>query len=115
MQQASILWLYNGHRKRKHTITLSKTYEYMATRRPVIALIPEGDTKKVLKDYSRSYITSPDNIEKVIKTILEAITDVQSGNLKPLDEQWLETFTRKAIAERLANELDSLLDQHPVN
>jgi glycosyltransferase involved in cell wall biosynthesis len=115
MQQASILWLNNGHRKRKHTITLSKTYEYMATRRPIIALIPEGDTKKVLKDYSRSYITSPDDIEKVKKTILQSIADVQKGNLKPLNEQWLETFTRKAIAESLANKLDSLLDQHPVN
>lgn len=115
MQQAGILWLNNGHRKRRHTITLSKTYEYMATRRPIIALIPEGDTKKVLKDYSRSYITSPDDIEKVKKTILQAITHVQTGNLKPLNEQWLETFTRKAIAESLANKIDSLLDQDPVN
>jgi len=87
----------------------------MATRRPVIALIPEGDTKKVLKDYSRSYITSPDDIEKAKKTILQAIIDVQTGNLKPLNEQWLETFTRKAIAENLANKLDSLLDQHAGN
>jgi hypothetical protein len=32
-----------------------------------------------------------------------------------LNEQWLETFTRKAIAESLANKIDSLLDQDPVN
>ena len=54
-------------------------------------------------------------IEKAKKTILQAITDVQTGNLKPLNEQWLETFTRKAIAESLANKIDSLLDQDPVN
>ena len=49
MQQASILWLNNEHKKHKNTITLSKTYEYMATRRPIIALIPDGDTKKDFK------------------------------------------------------------------
>lgn len=115
MQQASILWLNNGHKKRNHTITLSKTYEYLATRRPIIALIPEGDTKKILKDYARSYITPPDDIEKVTRTILHAINDVQAGNLTPLNEDWLETFTRKTITQSLANELDTLLEQHPVN
>ena len=65
MQQASILWLNNEHKKHKNTITLSKTYEYMATRRPIIALIPDGDTKD-LKNYSRSYIAPPDDIKKVI-------------------------------------------------
>lgn len=110
MQQASILWLNNEHKKHKNTITLSKTYEYMATRRPIIALIPDSDTKKILKNYSRSYIAPPDNIKLVVSTISTAIHDVQMGSIKPLDEKFLEAFTRKTITQSLAQELNALVD-----
>lgn len=110
MQQASILWLNNEHKKHKNTITLSKTYEYMATRRPIIALIPDGDTKKILKNYSRSYIAPPDDIKKVISCISTAIHDVQMESIKSLDEKFLEAFTRKTITQSLAQELDALVN-----
>lgn len=110
MQKASILWLNNEHKKHKNTITLSKTYEYMATRRPIIALIPDSDTKKILKNYSRSYIAPPDNIKLVVSTISTAIHDVQMGSIKPLDEKFLEAFTRKTITQSLAQELNALVD-----
>ena len=110
MQEASILWLNNEHKKRKHTITLSKIYEYMATRRPIIALIPEGDTKKILKNYTRSYISSPNDIKEISRTISKAIGDVQNENLKPLNEEWLKAYTTKSITQSLAHELDALID-----
>ena len=43
----------------------------------IVALIPEGDTKKILKNYTRSYISSPNDIKEISRTISKAIGDVQ--------------------------------------
>ena len=73
-------------------------------------MIPEGDTKKILKNYARSYITSPNDIKEVSRTISKAIGDIQTENLKPLSSEWLEAYTTKSITQSLAHELDALID-----
>ena len=66
--------------------------------------------KKILKNYTRSYISSPNDIKEISRTISKAIGDVQNENLKPLNEEWLKAYTIKSITQSLAHELDALIN-----
>ena len=46
----------------------------------------------------------------MISCISKAIHDVQMESIKPLDEKFLEAFTRKTITQSLAQELDALVN-----
>lgn len=108
MQLADVLWLNNDHKHRAHTITLSKTYEYMATTKPILALIPKGDTMNLLQKYQKSFIARPDSVDDVTATIAELVEAIVNNTLPEVPLDWVEQFDRNKIAQDLAKELDAL-------
>jgi glycosyltransferase involved in cell wall biosynthesis len=108
MQNADVLWLNNNHKQHSHTITLSKTYEYMASGKPILALIPEGDTKNLLHQYGRSFIAKPDSIEEAYTAIEKLMKAVSEDSLPEVSHAFVKQFDREKIAQDLALELDAL-------
>lgn len=103
LMQADILWLNNSHSRKSHTISLSKTYEYMATLKPILALIPEGDTKETLKPYKASFIVNPVD-EKAIQDEILNIFELWSNDSLPVpDTNYVMKFDRKSLTSELAS------------
>lgn len=103
LMNADILWLNNSHSKKSFTISLSKTYEYMATLKPVLALIPEGDTKETLKSYKASFIVNPVD-EKALKDKILNIFQLWSEDALPVpDKEYVMKFDRKGLTSELAS------------
>src|SRR5690606_37302266 len=51
-----VLWLIVGHQLNAEKVTLGKMFEYFGTRKPILALVPDGGSRDLLKEYKASYI-----------------------------------------------------------
>jgi glycosyltransferase involved in cell wall biosynthesis len=109
LKSADILWFMVGKIKNIDAILPGKVYEYIGSRKPVIACVPEGAAKMAVSDYQASFITEPDNIEQIKNTIVEVYNLYKEGKLPIPDEKYIESFRRDLLTEQLALQLNKIL------
>jgi hypothetical protein len=94
---------------RRATIVPGKTYEYLASLRPILGAVPEGDAKDFLASAGGAYICGPDDVDTMLnklRTIHARWRDPKSrlpARNRPTD------FERKKLAIDLAAVLDALI------
>lgn len=103
LMNADILWLNNSHQRKKESISLSKTYEYMATMKPILALIPDGDTKKTLESYNASFIVDQNDKEALKAYFSHIFTQWESDTFPKPDKNYVQKFDRKQLTSELAS------------
>jgi glycosyltransferase involved in cell wall biosynthesis len=109
IKSADVLWFMVGKRKNIDTILPGKVYEYIGSRKPIIACVPEGAAKIAANDYKASFITEPDNIEQIKNTIIEVYNLFKEGRLPSPDEKYVESFRRDLLTEQLAKQMNKAL------
>lgn len=102
LRNADVLWMNNAHKKRPEAISFGKTYEYMASGKPILALLPEGDAKETLKEYGAGYIVDPENIDGVCLAIEEIIKHIETGAVPASNKEFVSGFDRKKLTGQLA-------------
>ena len=100
-----------GHRSR---IVPGKAYEYMASGRPILAAVPDGDARDFLESYGAAFLCRPDDVEAMIR----ALDVVYDGWLKgePVgrpDPVYVARFERRRLAQSFAATLTELLPAVP--
>tara|TARA_R110000868_G_scaffold37111_4_gene131326 strand:- start:7200 stop:8423 length:1224 start_codon:yes stop_codon:yes gene_type:complete len=103
LMKADVLWLNNSHKKNSSTLSLGKTYEYMASKKPIIALVPEGDIKDTLKEYGFAYISDPKDITGLAKNIETVITLLSEEILPTPNESFINKFDRRLLTKKLVS------------
>jgi glycosyltransferase involved in cell wall biosynthesis len=102
--------LYNLPPGERARTVPGKTYEYMASGRPILAAVPDGDAKDFLDRCGTGFTCRPDDCEgmvKVLQRVYEAwCTGVQVMNG---DDEFVKQFERRCLAEQLAHEFDIVL------
>jgi len=96
----------------------AKLFEYLRTRRPVLALVPEGATSEVLRETGGGWVVEPGDSHVLSAILVTAYRAWTSGRLGSLaaDPQRLETFSRERLAAALASQFDALVgDVSPEN
>jgi glycosyltransferase involved in cell wall biosynthesis len=89
-----------------------KTYEYVATGRPILAAVPEGDARDLLARVGTAFICDPSDTEAMSRIILQEIERRDRGNPLPdLDRRVVEQYERRALTKRLAEVFDSVVTQ----
>jgi glycosyltransferase involved in cell wall biosynthesis len=109
IKTADVLWFMVGKRKNIDTILPGKVYEYIGSRKPIIACVPEGAAKIAAADYKASFITEPDNIDQIKNTIIEVYNLYKEGKLPSPDEKYVESFRRDLLTEQLAKQMNKVL------
>lgn len=102
LMKADVLWLNVGQKKNPEIISLGKTSEYFATRKPILGLVPDGSAKDMLNDYGRSYIADPYDVSEISKQIRLLIQDTKQKNLPDYSADFVESFNRKYLTGKLA-------------
>jgi len=85
-----------------------KTYEYMASGRPVLAAVPDGDARDYLEACGTAVLTRPSDERAMERAIAAAIARRDRG--EPAAEQRrgaVERFERGRLAEQLAEVLEA--------
>lgn len=93
------------------TIVPGKTYEYLAAQRPVLAAVPDGDAKDLLRDAGHDLIVRPDDVAGIAAAIGKAVERWRNGIDQPAPPPGvLERFERRNLTEELAWTFDTVLD-----
>ena len=88
----------------------AKTYEYMASGKPILAPLPEGDTKCFLQESGLGLITDPEAANEM-KTVLYRLCGVARSNRA--SEEFRNRFLRRATAAQLSELLSICVRPFP--
>ncbi|MBK8946832.1 MAG: glycosyltransferase [Ignavibacteriae bacterium] len=98
---SDILWIMLPKGNRMYNVTPGKIFEYFATKKPIIANLPEGISKSLILEYGASFVTEPQNIEE-IKNVLIKSHDLFVEKILPKpDEEFIDKFDRVKLTEQL--------------
>lgn len=108
LMNADVLWLNIGQTKNPEIISLGKTSEYFAAKKPILGLVPEGSAKTMLEEYGKAFIADPYDITEITGQ-LSAIVECYEKNSWPKhSDEVVDAYNRKMLTEKLAQILDEI-------
>lgn len=111
LMNADVLWLNIGQKKNPEIISLGKTSEYFATKKPILGLVPEGSAKEMLLDYGKAFIADPYVVAEIKEQLMNIIKCYENDNWPEYSEQVVESYNRKTLAGKLAAILNEISTQ----
>jgi glycosyltransferase involved in cell wall biosynthesis len=90
-------------------IVPGKTYEYLASGRPILAAVPEGDARQLVREGGTGLVCNPDDIAGMAAIIRRQLERWRSGQPSgPRDQAVLARYERRALTRQLASVFDAL-------
>ena len=115
MQQAAdILWMTIGDQPGSSSISTGKLFEYMGTRKPILALVPEGAAADALGQYGASWIVSPSDIDGIATALAGIYESWEAGSLPRGNSEYIKRYDRKELARKLAHILEDVISDTAV-
>jgi glycosyltransferase involved in cell wall biosynthesis len=110
---ADVLWMTIGRGKGEDMMSTGKLYEYLGARKPILACIPDGAAREVLEKSGTAFFAPPDD-EMAIAEQIHSLYELHKNDRLPAPSfAFVEQFSRRALAGRLAALLASLLETEP--
>ncbi|MGQ9645224.1 MAG: glycosyltransferase [Thermodesulfobacteriota bacterium] len=89
-------------------VMTTKIFEYLATGKPILALIKEGEIKDFLEKYSEnSYVLTNPDVHETMMAVTECFENYKSHQANP-NRSFLSNFDRRNQTRRLAMFLDKI-------
>ena len=114
LMSADILWMTIGHQEGEEMISTGKLFEYMGTRKPILALIPPGTARQALSGYGAVKVAGPDDAGRVAQHILDLTKAALQVALPTGNQDWVNTFNRRIQTRLLARLMDGLVQNERV-
>jgi glycosyltransferase involved in cell wall biosynthesis len=90
-------------------VMTTKVFEYLATGKPILALIKEGELKNLIEKYSRnSYVFTNPDFNQIITAIMDCYQSYESHHVEP-SESFISNFNRQNQTKQLALCLNKLI------
>jgi len=112
MRGADMLFLpmHDVHPGRRVRIVPGKTYEYLAAGPPILAAVPQGDARTLIREAGAGYVCDPSDVECMARTIREAVRRADAGEAPPhADPEVIARYERRELTRRLALVLEGAL------
>jgi glycosyltransferase involved in cell wall biosynthesis len=91
------------------TVVPGKTYEYVASGRPILAPVPEGDARDLLSAAGTALFCRPRDIDGIAAAIVGAYERSSSGGrVEPPPADLLRAYEYSGLAKKLARVFDQL-------
>lgn len=106
MRAADVLLLLNT----ESTNVPVKTYEYLASGRPILAVTPPGPTSEILRDARAGWSVQPGDADGLAGAVLGLYRRWEEGELAATtDPSVVRRYSRRALTRGLARLFDSLV------
>jgi glycosyltransferase involved in cell wall biosynthesis len=112
IRSADLLFLpmHNLPRGERMSIVPGKTYEYLASGRPILAAVPDGDARDLLEEAGSARVCRPDDVDAMAEIVGAELERVRAGRPhRPPDDAVLERYERRRLTEQLAEVFDVVL------
>ena len=109
-RSADLLFLpmHDLPRGRRATIVPGKTYEYLASERPILAAVPDGDARDLLEAAPGVYTCSPRDADAMARIVRDAAARPRAADIDR--SATMRPFERRRLAERMAAVLDGAVE-----
>jgi glycosyltransferase involved in cell wall biosynthesis len=113
MREADMLVVYQTPSRNGVTPVAGKTFEYLRSGRPILAVVPPGDNADLVCRYAavHALVTSEDPA-CVAAAIQDLLTRAGRAVSTVPDPEFVKRYARRRIAERVAAIFDATLDGH---
>ena len=110
MRASDALLMLNTDLPETKRIINAKTFEYMAAKRPVFVVAPEGDVWDILRDLPGTVLCVPSNVDGITNKLSLEIEQHRCG-VHHNDDHWeIGRFERRQLAGQLAELLNAMTD-----
>lgn len=109
MCQSNALLLINADLPNTDRLINAKSFEYMATRRPIFVVAPHGELWRLLGELPGALLARPGDVDAITKNLITAIKRWQQGIEHDCDDWNLEPYTRRYLTSKLADHLNVLI------
>ncbi len=106
---SDVLWMMVGLGRNADTISSGKLFEYFGTRKPILACLPDGALKTAANEYGASFITQPNNVEEIKKTLIHIYKLYAAGKFPKPDEDFVQKHRRDYLTELLTKQFQFLV------
>jgi glycosyltransferase involved in cell wall biosynthesis len=102
--------MHNLPRGERTRTIQAKTYEYMASGRPIMAAVPEGDARDFLSRCGTALLCWPDDVGGMVEQLDKAYEAWKAGRpIGPSHRTFVEQFAARRQAARLAQAFSRVL------
>jgi glycosyltransferase involved in cell wall biosynthesis len=92
-------------------IVPGKTYEYLASGRPILAALPDGDARDLLSGVERAFLCRPTDVGGMLDVLRVRLDAFRTGDpLPPWDDEAVRVYERRFLTARLAALFDDVLN-----
>jgi len=78
-----------------------KLYEYLAAKRPILALVPEGAAANIVRSTKSGIVVPPEDVNLTKQAILNFFQEWKRGSLGTIQSD-ITKYDRRALTEELA-------------
>ena len=89
-------------------IVPGKTYEYLASGRPILGAVPDGDARDILAEAGNAFLCRPDDVGAMRSIVARRVASFFSGEEEPRQDQ---AVVARYEYTRLASELAAFFDE----
>lgn len=114
VRTADLLFLpmHNLPPTKRSRIVPGKTYEYMASGRPILAAVPEGDARDYLSRSGTAHVCRPDDIPGMIRILDRVYNAWKKGEtVVSRDDNFICQFERRTLTRALARAFDRVVER----
>lgn len=109
MRASTILALVLGSGPQYQYILTGKLPEYLASGRPVLALVPEGVAADVVRRAGAGWVVHPTDIEAATQALLDAYACWKRNTLPVADASVVDEFDRRQLVSRVGDLLEEVI------
>lgn len=106
-QQAHVLLLVDHERAVPASNVPGKCYEYLASQKPILALVPQGATRRLIERLNAGICVLPDDVEAIAQG-LEQFLDAQNLDGWRVSGDQLVAFEHRTTASQMAACFDEI-------
>jgi glycosyltransferase involved in cell wall biosynthesis len=112
MRQADILVVYQAPSRNEVTPVAGKTYEYLRSSRPILAIVPQGDNADLVRRYAAvSAVVTDEDPARVAAAIQDLLGRPARATDTAPDREFVTTYDRRSIAGQIAAIFDAVRDK----
>jgi glycosyltransferase involved in cell wall biosynthesis len=108
--KADVLWMTIGNSPGAEGISTGKLYEYFGSRKPILALVPDGVAANDVHSYRGGTVVDPDDIDGARSAIESIVESVVSGRKQEIDENFVSALDRRNLALEISGLLSHLVN-----
>jgi glycosyltransferase involved in cell wall biosynthesis len=110
VRRADVLWFNIGaQHKGYETVSPGKAFEYLGSRKPIVAILPENQIREILSGFSHTFIVDPDDHEHLAEVLIDLTERHERGTLPEGDPEAIALYDRKRLTGELARIFEEIL------